>query len=262
MSNNNYLRTFGNVVAYAKNFYEHRDNAQWMDMIHCIQADGWFVWSKQSVAAWCLNRMDELKEDKDFPCGNMLKFSQLLGKMEEYQNYYGAEDQCEAIMLYYINIIFHTDGSYFTDTLLPSEKVLPLRFLGSSFVLGKYTPSEMHSDYIERCKKVLGNYTIQNNIGDRSFDMIEGGIRNKSYKDVLVRTGSDNLNDCKEYIMTGSEIMCGTYDSLPLDINIYEHCDDIKTDEKYIVRMQKLSHKILGYTDIEYKIRSIAEMKK
>lgn len=258
----NYLRTFGNVVAYAKNFYEHRDNAQWMDMIHCIQADGWCVHSKQYVAAWCLNRMDELKEDKDFPCGNMLKFSSLLSNMEEYQMYYGAEDKYEAIMLYYRNIIFHTDESYFTDALLPSEKVLPLRFLGSSFAFGKYTPSEMYSDYIERCKKVLGKYTIQNNIGDHSFDLIEGEIRNKSYKDVLVRTGSDNLNDCHEYIMTGSELMCGTFNDLPLDLNIYEHCNDIEPDEKYIVRLQKLSHKILGYADIEYKVRSIKELKK
>ena len=35
---------FGNVALYCKGWYKHRDGSvknMWMDMLHCINADGW-----------------------------------------------------------------------------------------------------------------------------------------------------------------------------------------------------------------------------
>ena len=35
---------FGNVALYCKGWYQHRSNSvktMWMDMLHCINADGW-----------------------------------------------------------------------------------------------------------------------------------------------------------------------------------------------------------------------------
>ena len=57
------------TALYCKGWYKAREGGiktMWMDMAHCIHADGWSPYTKEDVANWCLIRLDKMRKDKNF----------------------------------------------------------------------------------------------------------------------------------------------------------------------------------------------------
>ena len=77
---------FGNVGLYCKGWYKYRHGGcknMWMDMIHCINADGWLLWSKYDVVTWCMHHMDDMRKDENFPNKHQLDLSYFWNEVNE-----------------------------------------------------------------------------------------------------------------------------------------------------------------------------------
>ena len=270
---------FGNVALYCKGWYQHRSKGvktMWMDLIHCINADGWSLWSKQDVVEWCLHRIDDMKGDENFPYKNQLDLSYFWNEVTDIIRrdkwYYHEDiDFDDAIILYYYNIISGLEKKYFDKNLVkPNENVLPLQYHEAYYSEGKYntdhkpsfTFADMHCDVIDRINKFFPDFEDQD-IKDNDFEYYEGWIRGKKWEDVLVRVGSDNLIDCEEFIISG-KVLCNPgnikfKDDEFLDLHIYEHCDNFDKNKSYICRVKKIVDHY-DYGDwVEYKLMSVKE---
>ena len=158
---------FGNVALYCKGWYKHRDSSvknMWMDMLHCINADGWSLWSKNDVVDWCMHSMDSLREDENFPHKNQLdltyfwkEVNDIIRRDEWY--YHEGLDYGDAIILHYRNIISNLESEYFNELLVrPNENVLPLNYHEAYYSDGQYRPNhepeytfaDMHCDVIAK----------------------------------------------------------------------------------------------------------------
>ena len=268
---------FGNVALYCKGWYQHRSNkvnTMWMDMLHCINADGWSLWSKDDVVDWCLHRMDAMREDENFPHKYQLDLTYFWKEVNDILRrnewYYNEDlDMKDAIILHYRNIISNLESKYFDELLVkPNENVLPLFYHTAYYNDGKYRPNnepdfefaEMHCDVIDKINKYFPDYKEQE-IEDGEFEKQEAWIRGKKWEDVVVLIGSDNLNDCEEVILSG-EFLNNTHnkhykvDSF-LDLNIYEHTINFNDKSYYRCRVKKeIEHWNWG-DDINYKLMSV-----
>ena len=236
---------FGNVVAYSKGWYKKRDQ-KWMDMIHVINADGYSLRTKQDVAAWCLHRLDDYREMPDFPYPNQLSISYIFGEVNKHiersKLYYGRQiDQLEAIIEVYLNIVMELNVNWFTSGVKPSNDILPL-YLHTPYCLKheqKYIFAELLCEAQERVNKIFPDYEEQKIEFWNDYIYQETIISNKSFKDVVIPVGYDNLNDCIETILTGREINNGhgmfKYDVI--DPVMYANCNDIENEKMYKVRL-------------------------
>ena len=221
---------FGNVALYCKGWYKIRNNnvkTMWMDMLHCINADGWSLWSKHDVVEWCMHRLDNLREDENFPHKNQLDLTyfwkEINGMIRRDEWYYHEGiDYEDAIILHYRNIISNLEGKYFNE-MFPNHE--------------------------------------EQEIKDGEFEYQEGWIRGKNWEDVVVLIGSDSLLDCEEVEVSG-ELLCNSgnirfKDDDFLDLNIYEHCVNFDKNKKYLCRVKKeIEHWSFG-DDVKYKLMSI-----
>lgn len=268
---------FGNVALYCKGWYQHRSNkinTMWMDMLHCINADGWSLWSKDDVVDWCLHRMDAMREDKNFPHKNQLDLTYFWKEVNDILRrnewYYNEElDIKDAIILHYRNIISNLESKYFDELLVkPNPNVLPLHYNEAYYNDGQYRPNhepdfefaEMHCDVIDKINKMFPDHKEQD-IKDGEFEYQEAWIRGKKWEDVVVLIGSDNLNDCEEVILSG-EFLNNTHnkhykDDDFLDLNIYEHTVNFENKSHYRCRVKKeIEHWNWG-DDVNYKLMSV-----
>lgn len=258
---------FGNVALYCKGWYKVRGNVDkwWMDFVHCIDADGWTVQTKQDVATWCLHRLDELRNDPLFGYKHQLDLSYFFNEVNETirrAKWYDIIDlsQEDAIIAVYRSIISNSPKEYFEDGgVKPNENVLPLSYREAWYDDGKYShepklyPADMREDVMKRIDEMFPNH-IDQEIKDGRFDEIESYIRNKSYKDVVVINGSNSLLTCKEVVLKGSNIKQHVYGDSVLFLGIYEYCNDIDPDKEYTVRIEG---KPDYWGDIEYTVKSI-----
>lgn len=268
---------FGNVALYCKGWYQHRSNkvnTMWMDMLHCINADGWSLWSKNDVVEWCMHRMDNMREDPNFPHKYQLDLTYFwkeindMVRRDEWYYHEGINYE-DAIILHYRNIISNLEGKYFNEMLVkPNSNVLPLFYHTAYYNDGQYRPNhepnfefaEMHCDVIDKINKYFPDYKEQE-IEDGEFERLEAWIRGKKWEDVVVLIGSDNLNDCEEVILSG-EFLNNTHnkhykDDDFLDLNIYEHTINFNNESHYRCRVKKeIEHWNWG-DDVKYKLMSV-----
>lgn len=272
---------FGNVALYCKGWYQHRSNSvktMWMDMIHCINADGWSLWSKGDVVDWCMHRMDNMREDPNFPHKNQLDLTYFWKEVNDIvrrDEWYYREglDYEDAIILHYRNIISNLEGKYFNELLVkPNENVLPLFYHQAYYDDGKYTYNhepkftfaDMHCDVIAKVNEMFPDYNEQE-IEDNEFERQEAWIRGKKWQDVLVLIGSDSLLDCEEVELSG-KFLKNTHneyykDVYFLDLNIYEHTINFDENKTYVCRVKKeIEHWSWG-DDVNYKLMSILNEK-
>lgn len=268
---------FGNVGLYCKGWYKYRHGGcknMWMDMFHCINADGWLLWSKHDVVTWCMHRMDDMRKDDNFPNKHQLDFSYFWNEVNEIirrdeWHYHEGIDFEDAIILHYRNIISNLEIKYFDKLLVkPNENVLPLCYGEAYYSDGKYgfnhepsfTFAEMHCDVIEHINKSFVDFEDQD-INPDEFEKIEGCIHDKNWEDVVVICGTDSLLDCEEVEVSG-ELLCNPEnvkftDEDFLDLNIYEHCINFNKEKTYLCRVKKIiDHYDFGdFT--KYKLMSI-----
>lgn len=268
---------FGNVALYCKGWYKHRSNGvktMWMDMIHCVNTDGWTLWTKNDVVDWCMYRMDNMRNDPSFPYKNQLDLSyfwkEINAIIRRDKWYYHEElDMNDAIILHYRNIISNLEGKYFNELLVkPNENVLPLHYHEAYYNDGQYRPNnepsftfaDMHCDIVNKINAYFPNHKEQE-IADNEFEKVESWIRGKKWEDVEVIIGTDSLLDCEEIEISG-EILYNARsikfkDDDYLDLNIYSHCINFDKEKKYLCRVKKvIDHYNFGdFT--EYKLMSI-----
>lgn len=268
---------FGNVALYCKGWYKYRQGTcknMWMDMIHCINADGWSLWSKKDVVEWVMHRMDNMREDSMFPNKHQLDLSYFWNEVNEILrrdawHYHEGLDIEDAIILHYRNIISNTEIKYFNEMLVkPNENVLPLNYGNAYYLDGKYdlnhkpsfTFADMRCDVIERIEKHFSNFENQD-IASDEFEKTEAGLRGKKWQDVVVLIGTDSLLDCEEVEVSG-ELLCNSEnirykDDDFLKLNIYDHCINFDKEKKYLCRVKKvIDHYDFGdFT--EYKLMSV-----
>lgn len=272
---------FGNVALYCKGWYQHRSNSvktMWMDMLHCINADGWSLWLKEDAVKWCMHRMDSLREDENFPNKNQLDLTYFWKEVNDIIKwdglyYHEGLDYEDAIILHYRNIISNLESKYFNELLVkPNENVLPLNYNEAYYSDGKYsinhkpsfTFADMHCDIIAKVNEIFPDYKEQE-IEDGEFERQEAWIHGKKWQDVLVLIGSDSLLDCEEVELSG-KFLKNTHnehykDDNFLDLNIYEHTINFDDNKTYVCRVKKeIEHWNWG-DDINYKLMSILNEK-
>lgn len=272
---------FGNVALYCKGWYKYRQGTcknMWMDMIHCINADGWSLWSKKDVVEWVMHRMDNMREDPMFPNKHQLDLSYFWNEVNDILRrdawrYHEGLDIEDAIILHYRNIISNLEGKYFNELLVkPNPNVLPLHYGKAYYSDGQYrlnhepefTFADMHCDVIAKINEIFPDYKEQE-IEDDEFEHQEAWIRGKKWQDVLVLIGSDSLLDCEEVELTG-KFLNNTHnerykDDEFLNLNIYDHTINFDDNKIYVCRIKKeINHWEWG-DDVNYKLMSILNEK-
>ena len=129
---------FNNTVAYCKGFYKARQGGvseMWKDMAHCINCDGWNVYTRRDVAIWCMNRIEDFA--KEFPKDAwQVSFGMFYSKMEHNKEIFkfsnthkslGRElDDMDYIIWAYRDFVRYLDGDKFTEGVIPDDIVLPV----------------------------------------------------------------------------------------------------------------------------------------
>ena len=267
---------FGNVALYCKGWYEHRPGIKnmWMDMIHCINADGWSLSSKADVVTWCMHRMDDLRNDDNFPHKYQLdltyfwkEVNDIIHRDEWY--YHEGLNYNDAIILHYRNIISNIGGKYFNELLVkPNPNVLPLHYNEAYYSDGQYTfnhePSftfsDMNCDVMKHIEDYFSDYKDQD-IALDEFEKTESWIYGKNWQNVTVIIGTDSLLDCEEVELTGKFLNNTNYqiykDDEYLDLNIYNHTINFDDNKTYMCRVKKeIEHWNWG-DNVKYKLMAV-----
>lgn len=272
----------GNVALLCKNWYKMRNDNRldlfWMDMAHAINADGWTVKSKKDVVAWCMNRLDDMRDDPKLAnYKNQFKFGMLYDEINNCihrASYYSKIkfSQEDAIIWVYRDIVSNLDNNCFDKWLKPDARVLPINLQEAWYDDGRYSggpklhPAEMMCDYIEKVNENMPEANDQD-IYEDDYDWIESFLKKESWKDVQIELGEDNLNDC-------IEVECRAFDlknhSIPdygyINMGKFYNCKDLnecsESAKKYIIRLKKVVTKydISGCEDdVTYCLKSIRE---
>ena len=243
------------TALYCKGWYKKREGGiktMWMDMAHCIHADGWSPYTKEDVANWCLIRLDEMRKDKKFNKTNMIDLHRFINEMicnkNVAKNFYNEElDWYDLIILNYKNIIMECDGDCFTESVKPTPDVLPVNLHPAWYSEWecKLYPAMMMFEYMEDVKRLLpdANDKIYQSY---NFENVEAFIKINNWKDVVVINGSDNLNECFEKKVTGYELKRNMLndkdqdgDNVYIDMNIYNNVTDFDDDTVYTCRFKQ-----------------------
>ena len=238
-----------NVVLYCKGWYKTREGGartMWMDMAHCIDADGWTMWNEHEVANWCLFRLDDMRDDPLFKDKNQLDLYYFIKEVNDNirraKLYHNEEISMDtAIILTYRGIVSNCDNSCFNWGVKPNSNVLPLHYAEAWYDDGRYSknpklyPAEMDCDYKKKVNEYFPDYKEQDIEFDR-FESVEKQLNIKNINDVVVRVGTDSLIDCVELTVTGEQLKesaLNVYDVI--DMNIYNNVN-IDPDKNYIIR--------------------------
>lgn len=272
---------FGNVALLCKGWYESRDHNNfdtfWMDMVHAIDADGWICFSKNDVAKWCLHRLDEMQNDKKLHnMSNQLTFSYIFDEIENIifrASLYGKKDLSydDAIIWVFRSIIIGMEKQYFDEELFPNSNVLPFSLENAWIDDGKFSktpqwhPAQMTCDYIEHAKELLPDAKEQD-IENNRFNYIESCIYKKSYKDVRILIGEDNLIDCIESILSAKDLQKHNFivddKEIWFEIGNFNHCYDLEHPEDltktYRCRLLKTWDNF--FKEYKYELKSVSEL--
>lgn len=274
---------FGHVVALCKGWYKYRSNMLhlfWMDMAHAINADGWTMQTRNDVARWCLNRLDEMREDKSLAnYSNQFRLSYIFDKVHDhirYASWYDKREMTEddAIIWMFRDIVMGIEGKYFDEWVKPDARVLPLALNDAYYDDGKYNVdhkpvfhfAEMMCDYEAKIKEHFPNAKDWEPFysGD-SYDWTESFIHKDSWKDVQIELGEDNLNDCIEAVVFAKELKDHVIElqdgsTALLILGKFENCKDLKEckspEKRYDARI-KVTKDSFGY--YEYALKSLKE---
>lgn len=241
-----------NTALYCKGWYHQREGGvrtMWIDLAHCIHADGWSPQTKEDVANWCLHRLDALRKDELFKYEFKLDlsnfFKEIIDNKRCARDFYNEElDMYDLIILNYRNIISECDKECFTERIKPSSEVLPVNLHDAFYSKyeGKYYPAEMMCDYQKRVEEYFTDAKENDLKWHISFEWIETFLHIDNWEDVLVINGSDNLNECKEIYLTGLDLKNGfttEYDQdIPIDLNIYSHVKNFYKTQVYTCRIK------------------------
>lgn len=243
------------TALYCKGWYKTREGGiktMWMDMAHCIHADGWCPQTKEDVANWCLIRLDEMRKDKKFNETNLIDLHHFINEMinnkSMAKNFYNEElDIYDLIIFNYRNIIMECDGDYFTKSVKPNPNVLPVNLQPAWYSENecKLYPAMMMCDYMEDVERLLPDAKDEIH-HSYDFENVEACLKINKWKDVVVINGSDNLNDCVETKITGYELkrnMLNDKDqdcnNVYIDMNIYNNVTDFDDDTLYTCRFKQ-----------------------
>lgn len=272
---------FGNVALLCKGWYESRDHDNfdtfWMDMVHAIDGDGWICFSKNDVAKWCFHRLDEMRNDEKLHnMSNQLTFSYIFDEIEatiRRASWCGKNDLSheDAIIWVFRSIIIGMEKQYFDEELFPNSNVLPFSLENAWVDDGKFSktpqwhPAQMTCDYIEHAKELLPDAKEQD-IENNRFNYIESCIYKKSYKDVRILIGEDNLNDCVESILSAKDLQKHNFiiddKEIWFEIGNFNHCYDLEHPEDltkaYKCRLLKTWDNF--FKEYKYELKSVLEL--
>ena len=272
---------FGNVVLLCKHWYESRDHNDldtfWMDMAHAIDADGWTCFSKKDVSRWCIHRLDEMRNDEKLhKMSNQLTLLYIFDEIEatiRRASWCGKNDLSreDAIIWVFRSIIMGMEKQYFDEELFPNSNVLPFSLENAWVDDGKYSkkpqwyPAQMICDYIEHAKELLPDAKEQD-IENNRFNYIESCIYKKSYKDVRIPIGEDNLNDCVESILSAKDLQKHNFivegKEIWFEIGNFNHCYDLEHPEDliktYKCRLLKTWDNF--FKEYKYELKSVLEL--
>jgi hypothetical protein len=239
---------FNNVVYYCKGWYQSRGSVKtmWIDLGHCIHADGWCPQTKEDVAFWCLDRLDELRKDKKFTQDFKIDLSHFLGDMldnkRRAKDWYNEElDYYDLICLNFRNIISEMHKTMLTEHIKPSPDVLPVNLHPAWYSEreNKLYPAQMMCDFMDKVNEFFPDAKDQD-LKYYNFENVEAFLKITDYHDVYVINGSDNLYDCWEIKLTGKELNRKETDKINgcrwIDRNIYNSVTNFENDKTYIVR--------------------------
>ena len=275
---------FGNVVLLCKGWYKMRDNNRldifWMDMAHAINADGWTMRSKRNVVAWCIHRLDDMRDDpKLINLKNQFKLGRLYDEINDWirrASWSKIElNQEDAIIWVYRDIVSNLNIECFDERFKPDKRVLPVNLNEAWYDNGRYGskgpklyPAEMMCDYIEKVNNIMPDAKDQD-IQEDEYDWVESFLRKESWKDVQIILGEDNLNDCIEVECTALDLKNHTISDLGysyIELGKFDNCKDLIECEdpkkKYIVRLKKVITKYdipEWEDDVTYYLKSIRE---
>jgi len=271
----------GNVALLCKGWYKMRDNNRldlfWMDMAHAINADGWTMQSKHDVVAWCMHRLDNMRDNPKLAnYKNQFTFSRLYDEINGWirrASWSNIElSQEDAIIWVYRDIVSNLENSCFDEQLKPDTRVLPAKLHEAWYNDGKYTkepklyPADMMCDYIKNANKIMPNANDQD-VREDEYDQVESFLKKDSWKDVQIILGEDNLNDCIEVECTALDLKNHLIQDYGyIEMGKFENCKDLHEcedpDKKYIVRLKPV---VTKYDipeledDITYYLKSIKE---
>lgn len=272
----------GNVVLLCKGWYKMRDNKRldlfWMDMAHAINADGWTMQSKKDVVAWCMHRLDNMRDDPKLAnYKNQFKLSTLYDNVNNWirrASWSNIElSQEDAIIWVYRDIVSNLDNSCFDECVKPDTRVLPVNLHEAWYDDGQYSkapklyPADMMCDFIEKVNEIMPDAKDQD-IRDDDYDWVESFIKKESWKDVQIILGEDNLNDCIEVECTALNLKNHKVPGFDnhIELGKFENCKDLNNcedpDKKYIVRLNPVVTKYdtPGWEDdVTYYLKSIRE---
>jgi len=259
--------TLNHTALYCKGWYKTREGGvktMWMDMAHCIHADGWCPQTKEDVANWCLYRLDEMRKDKhfhyDFKIDLYHFFKNIFDNQRRAKDWYNEElDMYDLIILNYRDIVLECDMDCFTEAVMPDPDVLPVRLDPAYYSEReeKLYPAMMMCDYMDNVKRILPDAKKQE-LKYYNFENVEAFLRIHNWEDVRVINGSDNLNDCFEITVTGFELkqkMLNQKDengeNVYLDLNIYNSVKNFDMDRSYVCRFKKEEYNVIKIMSVK-----------
>ena len=252
---------------YCKNWYQSRDGGvrtMWIDLAHCIHADGWCPQTKEDVANWCLSRLDEMRNDKHFHYGSKLNlyrfFNNIFDNQRRAKDWYNEElDMYDLIILNYRDIVMECDNDCFTEYVIPDPDVLPVRLDPTYYSEReeKLYPAMMMCDYMDNVKRILPD-AKKKELKYYDFENVEAFLHIPNWEDVRVINGSDNLNDCFELNVTGFELkqkMLNSKDeneeNVYIDWNIYKGVKNFDAERTYTCRFKKDDYNIIKLMSVK-----------
>lgn len=275
---------FNNCAAWAKGWYKQRKNvsAWWMDLAHCINIDGWIVYSKKDVASWCLARFDE--EPEFFKKGNCrFGFSNMAYHFNRYDSLYDnlTLEYEDKVILYFKDCLSTMPKTAFENGgYKPSKCVLPLYLREPWYDDGSYSTDhkptfhfgEMNCDAENRIDEMFSDLPKQESfysfIDDNDvFDYIESSLERKNWKDVVTDLGAEV--GCFVYYATGEDLrMFIAHGCIDADgeeetytkLGRYEHSNGFDVNKTYrlYIKSENVLH-IWGY-EKEHTLMKIEEV--
>lgn len=231
---------FKNCAAWSKGWYKQRDkiSSWWMDLAHCINNDGWTIYTKKDVAQWCLHRLDSEPDffKKSHGSFGFFDMFEHFTKDTDFAQWHGETlDMYDKIILYFRSCLSCKSFKDFEEGgFKPANWVLPLHLHDAWYSDGRYNPdnkpefhfAEMRCDAEARVQEMFKDlvdqkpyYSFESWDADHNFDHIESSLRGKFWYDVVTDLGCEI--GCDTYLISGEHLNRVSYNNcLEIDLSI------------------------------------------
>lgn len=257
---------FNNCAAWAKGLYKTRDSQSriWMDLAHCINNDGWTVYTKKDVAVWCLSQFDD---EPDFWKRSQSHFGYLdmFNHMDAYLLLNPTLSLEDAIILYFKDCLRFKNISDFEEGgYKPANWVLPLRLQPACYIdyLHRepvFVFAEMQCDAEARIDKTFKDFKNQKpyyNIPEwnenNNFDTIESKLQGKNWFDVVTDLGCEDGCDVHEIngdILALYRTFINLEDNFYIELGRYSYATGYDKTKKYRLYTKKIKNSIYPWYD-------------